>query len=110
MSNTFYDIGQKFKMNHDVVTLVDVIPGVVGTVPNLYVFEYFNPGGTLWKVYEDDFCLLVVNGVWVPIACDIDALLERYFGMPNECHHQWKEYRGLIEQYTYCELCDKKRE
>ena len=25
------------------------------------------------------------------------------------CNHQWKQYRGLVENYTYCELCDERK-
>lgn len=28
----------------------------------------------------------------------------------KECSHKWNKYHGLVEQYEFCEHCDKKRE
>ena len=25
------------------------------------------------------------------------------------CNHQWKQYKGFTENYTYCELCDERK-
>jgi len=25
------------------------------------------------------------------------------------CEHTWKEYKGLMEHYEYCSVCDEKR-
>jgi len=27
----------------------------------------------------------------------------------NSCNHEWKDYLGLSEQFTYCVHCDEKR-
>jgi len=112
MSNTFWDIGQKFQVpgapDKEVIILKEILPGAVGTVPNLYVFGL--PGNAPqvpWKVYEDDFAQLVVEGIWEPIGCDIDSLLARDSG---QCQHVWQPYYGLAERYEYCTKCDKKRD
>jgi hypothetical protein len=28
---------------------------------------------------------------------------------PTTCSHIWKEYKGLVEHYKYCSICDEKR-
>lgn len=28
----------------------------------------------------------------------------------DSCSHEWKEYLGLNEQFTYCSKCDKKKD
>jgi hypothetical protein len=114
MSNTFWDIEQKFQMvNLDTIRLDEIIPGVLGIVPNLYKFTFITPFKSYseWKVYEDDFALLVSQGIWTPLGCDIDSLVERDFPKDSTgCDHIWQPYYGLAERYEYCTKCDKKRD
>lgn len=120
--STFYDIGTKFESSGafgltSEIELDAIVPGVSGTVPNLYRFKFTD--GTGWDVYEDDFCVLVTQGLWTPIAApipqafDLLSEFEKMLGEDSEptgCQHKWKEYHGLIEKYTFCEKCDKRRD
>jgi len=40
-------------------------------------------------------------GIGPAVRCPVAA--------QNSCDHEWKDYLGLSEQFTYCVHCDEKR-
>ena len=28
----------------------------------------------------------------------------------DSCQHQWADYHGIVDHFTYCKLCDKRKE
>lgn len=38
---------------------------------------------------------------------EFDEILKE-LGNKKQCKHEWKEYKGLTEQYYFCIICDKK--
>lgn len=61
------------------------------------------------------------NQVPYPIACDpTDGIFpwnvvhydDKYIRLHKDfvkCQHEWKDYHGLNEQFSYCSKCDKKK-
>jgi len=60
------------------------------------------PGSTKsLYIYDHNGSLVYDNGVALEQTKSVDK---------SRCFHKWKEYVGFTEAYSYCELCDEKRE
>ncbi len=66
------------------------------------------PGGNIYKHLLDSYEYYTQDGYYNP-----DRSWDNPFGdssKPKECEHEWKQYVGFTETYTYCKKCDKKEE
>lgn len=102
---SIFQKGQKFKSDsQEEVELYHIQSTIMGYS---YDFEIIKTGLKFTK-YEYDFCWEMSQGLWSPIVEDEPIGFKFQESTPG-CSHKWVKYHGLIDQYEFCELCDKKK-